>query len=525
MSSVETPSENDEFSECSRADLCQRIRDLEAENASLREENTTLKQFVATYGQWIHNLKSRLNRYENPNTPPSKQGGAAWLSFEEFLDEETDDDHTDTDETDSDDGDSAAGDHESDEEGGDPDDAGGDSDAASDSSPGRKPGHEGTTRPPPDPDRTIWVDEAQCANCGRVFSNPDRYLTQTVIDTPLPIPVEVIEYKLGKQECTCGNEAVAEHPDCPEKGRFGPNVLAQTALLRYQGRLPNRKVADLFEWQFDQSVSHGTIYNLTKRVAAQLRPAYEDVKEKIRESDIVYVDETGWPVDGDQYWLWTFVTDEEVLHVIADNRGSKVLEEVLGDAFAEDATLGCDGWPAYPAFHSKLQRCWSHLLREARFVAARYEEAEPGSEELHDLYDELTAFDEKDPSASAREQKRAEATLRLQAVINEEYVVERVQQLITTIKNGMGSWLTFVTEPDVKPTNNRAERAIRNQVVMRKVFGGLRSEEGTWIHETITTMLATWQQRGLDPPEQLTSILGGERPEATSASEHGETHH
>ncbi|MFB6228655.1 MAG: transposase, partial [Halobacteriales archaeon] len=42
--------------------------------------------------------------------------------------------------------------------------------------------------------------------------------------------------------------------------------------------------------------SHGTIYNLTKRVAAQLRPAYEDVKEKVWESDIVYVDGSCLPV-------------------------------------------------------------------------------------------------------------------------------------------------------------------------------------------------------------------------------------
>lgn len=67
-----------------------------------------------------------------------------------------------------------------------------------------------------------------------------------------------------------------------------------------------------------------------------------------------------------------------------------------------------------------------------------------------------------------------------------------------------------MTHPEVDPTNNRAERAIREQVILRKVFGGLRSERGTEIHEIITTMLATWQKRGLDPPEELISILGGD---------------
>ncbi|SEU14587.1 transposase, partial [Natrinema hispanicum] len=137
-------------------------------------------------------------------------------------------------------------------------------------------------------------------------------------------------------------------------------------------------------------------------------------------------------------------------------------------------------------------------------------EAERLSEELHALHDDLTAFDEEDPSASAREQKRAEASLHLEGLIREDYEAQEVKKLIEKIRNGLGHWLTFVTEPDVDSTNNRAERALREQVVLRKMFRTLRSAEGVQIHETITTMLATWKRRGLDPPEQLQSILGGQ---------------
>ena len=66
-----------------------------------------------------------------------------------------------------------------------------------------------------------------------------------------------------------------------------------------------------------------------------------------------------------------------------------------------------------------------------------------------------------------------------------------------------------MSEPGIDSTNNRAERDLREQVVLQKMFRTLRSAEGVRIHETITTMLATWKRRGLDPPEQLQSILGG----------------
>jgi hypothetical protein len=98
---------------------------------------------------------------------------------------------------------------------------------------------------------------------------------------------------------------------------------------------------------------------------------------------------------------WT----DEVVYTIDESRGSQVREDVLGEKFAEDATLSCDGWPVYRMYHTKLQRGWAHLLREAEFVAERYREVETLSSELHDFHEDLTAFDEEDPPAFARERR------------------------------------------------------------------------------------------------------------------------
>ena len=70
------------------------------------------------------------------------------------------------------------------------------------------------------------------------------------------------------------------------------------------------------------------------------------------------------------------------------------------------------------------------------------------------------------------------------------------------------------TVADVDSKNNGAERALREQVVLRRIFKSLRSADGVRTHETITTMLATWQRRGLDPPSQLQSVLGGRELES-----------
>ncbi len=88
-----------------------------------------------------------------------------------------------------------------------------------------------------------------------------------------------------------------------------------------------------------------------------------------------------------------------------------------------------------------------------------------------------------------------------------EYSVEKVQKFIGKINNGFEYWFTFVINPGVEPTNNRAERALRPHVVLRKILGTLRNDKGSSIHERIMTTLASWGQKGLNRLQMLTEKL------------------
>jgi hypothetical protein len=87
--------------------------------------------------------------------------------------------------------------------------------------------------------------------------------------------------------------------------------------------------------------------------------------------------------------------------------------------------------------------------------------------------------------------------------IRREYASEKVEKFIGKIENGFEYWFTFVLRSDVEPTNNRAERALREHVVQRKIIGTLRNEKGTSIHERIMTVLTTWAQQGLNTFQML----------------------
>ncbi|ELZ53477.1 hypothetical protein C465_01299, partial [Halorubrum distributum JCM 9100] len=108
-----------------------------------------------------------------------------------------------------------------------------------------------------------------------------------------------------------------------------------------------------------------------------------------------------------------------------------------------------DGWTAYPAFSSTLQRCWAHLLREAEDVASDHEEAEPVYRYLKQMFVGLQSWLETDPDPRARAQMHRACQDGLRSLVERSVTDEPVATLLGKIEGGLDHWLTFVGEPAV----------------------------------------------------------------------------
>jgi len=429
------------------------IEQLRAENEQLKRENELLKAK-------IRDLEARLAQYENAHTPPSLRRGRNRKKDQNNKK----------------------------------------------GKPGQKAGHKGVTRPFVSPDRQVELTMDRCPDCGADLGSPFRIDSKIVEEIPEPQPIIVTEYKIAHYKCPCcQKEVVAKDPGCPHEGKFGNNVIALATLLKYEDRLPHRKICDAMVRLYGLKISPATILDLTRRAADAVRSEYDAILSRIRDAPILYVDETGIHVQGEKYWIWTFTTPSETFFVIRKSRGMKVLMEVLTRRFK--GIIVCDGWKPYARFTNRIQRCWAHLLRESKDIAETFEEAIPLHNALKELYELLTKALETDPPPEVRESLWKLAREALRNLISKEYSVEKVQKFVGKINNGFDYWFTFVINPGVEPTNNRAERALRPHVVLRKILGALRNDKGTSIHERIMTTLATWGQNGLNSLQMLTTKL------------------
>jgi len=440
------------------------IKLLQEQNKQLKLENELLTARVSEIDPLktkIRELEARLAQYENAHTPPSLRGGRNRKK---------------------------------------------DKDKNNKGKPGQKMGHKGVTRPYVTPDRQVEVTMDRCPDCGAELGSPFRIDSKIVEEIPEPQPIIVTEYKISHYRCPCcRKEVVARDSSCPHEGKFGNNVIALATMLKYEGRLPHRKIHDAMIMFYGLKISPATILDLTRRASDAVRSEYDAILTKIRAAPILYVDETSIRVQGERHWIWTFSTPSETFFVIRKSRGMKVLLEVLTRRFK--GIIVCDGWKPYVRFTNRLQRCWAHLLRESKDIAEKFEEAIPLHNALKELYEILTKALENDPPPEVRKTLWQLAREALRHWILKEYSIEKVRKFIGKINNGFDFWFTFIINPGVEPTNNRAERALRPHVVLRKILGTLRNDKGTSIHERIMTTLATWGQKGLDILQMLTAKL------------------
>ncbi len=372
---------------------------------------------------------------------------------------------------------------------------------------GAPKGHEGTTRPEPTPDKVVDVAPLKrCPSCNTKLEKPTGFEKRIIEEIPEPQPVLAIQYNLPRQTCPCcGLEIITTHPDCPDTGRFGFNTQANVALLKYDGRLPHRKVAEALKRDHQLEITPATVLELNNRTAKKLSPQYLKLIGFVRKSSFIFVDETSLRVAGSKYWVWIFTTEKATLVVIRPSRGKNVLQEILGKTYA--GIIICDGHKAYPNYTNRLQRCWAHLLREAEFIAQQFPVAVPFHKKLLALYRRLVKRYRQKLSNVQRYYFWRNAVLRLETLLKEATKKDHLKKLVAKIQNGCKSWFTFLLYPEIEPTNNRAERALRETVVQRKIFGCLRNQKGTTNHETIMSLLATGKQRGLNPKTELLNAL------------------
>ena len=366
-------------------------------------------------------------------------------------------------------------------------------------------GHKGVTRQrkPDGEPRHITGDE--CPNCGSVNLSVIGQRRQQQEEMPPEIQPEVVD--VVRDVCRCNNckiKFLARDGMTPVQGRFGINLMVLIIFLKFIVRGVLRKTTSFLDASFALKLAPASVQAIIERAAKAGEAEYTALKSKIKAAKLLYIDETSFRVLGRNWWVWAFRSDTDLLLVIRDSRGNNVLEEILGKEYT--GTIVCDCWRAYDFLsNATIQRCWAHLLRksaELESVTGRH-----FHEKLSELFDRILKFNSKERTEKQRRQKYAQLTAKLQKAIKYYSRYEECEAVTKYIDFHLESWFTCIKIENVQPTNNYAEQAIRETVLVRKIIGAFRSEKGPKTYETLASLIATWQMQKRDIKKELHRML------------------
>ena len=239
-------------------------------------------------------------------------------------------------------------------------------------------------------------------------------------------------------------------------------------------------------------------------VAASAESEFDAIKAEIRKCDRLFVDETSFSVLGKNWWIWIFHSGDKILVVIRKSRGSEVLKEILGENWK--GFINCDGWGAYGRLiHAILQRCWAHLLREAKDCATTTAGRHLNIR-LTAMFHEARNFIAEKHTAVERQAKAVKMEKELVHLCNYYSKYPDLEKLCGYISNGGSDWFTAIRYEGIELTNNTAERGLREEVVMRNIMGALRSEK-VQKYEILCSLFSTWQLNKQDCMANLKRIL------------------
>lgn len=351
---------------------------------------------------------------------------------------------------------------------------------------GAKEGHTAFFRRKPKPEEVTARKKVRlhrCSDCQEALGAPHGFRSRYSIDIPPPEKPLIIEWQCARYHCAgCGHWVQGQPEGLFGKSPFGINLIMKVIDMKYRGKDTDAYIQESLKRWHGIDLSDGGVHAILNRAAELFGIFYEAIKQALREGKMVQADETGWRVEGENWYVWAFLNPEVTLFQIENTRGGGVPKETLQGFHG---ILIHDAYQGYNAVEDVEHGiCGIHFLRHTHDDLA---EGEGASEEAKEFHRQMTWFFR----VARRKKKRCRNDgERLALHGHLQRALERYWKNITYddpaveatrrwwLENRGDQLLTFLKYRDVPWDNNAAERAVRPMVRRRKITGGSRSGRG-----------------------------------------------
>lgn len=339
----------------------------------------------------------------------------------------------------------------------------------------------------------------KCPSCDEKLHTAHSWHERYSWDIPIPVEPVITRYRVAQYWCEkCRQWSQGMPKELVSKSPFGMNIMLFVLHEKYLGRATDRHIRESLKMLYGLVLGKGTIHAILDRCAKLFGSSYEGIKQALREGKYVHADETGWRVEGENWYAWSFSNEKSIIYTIENTRGHGVPEKMLKGF---NGVVVRDGYQGYDRLQNEHQICLIHLLRNTKEKA----DMPDASGEMKKLHEQLKWF-----VRLIRKRHRRWRTQEQRISFHEgmQKVLEKFWKGVAYSDRDaekIRSWwlekrhqhlLTFLKYETIPWENNAAERAIRPIVIKRKVCGGSRSQRGAERESINQSCLATILKQG-----------------------------
>ena len=369
-------------------------------------------------------------------------------------------------------------------------------------------GHKPSNRKKPiEIDETISYSIKECPYCHNPeLSEVQEIRERTVEDIPECKPI-VTKCLIERRFCkVCGRLVESKEIPALPRAKIGLRAMLAVTWMKFSLRMTEEAIPKLMWELFKFRISEGGVIRVLDQVAKAFEPYYNELIKEIRGASVRHMDETSWRILGDNAWLWAFLSNATELYIIEKKRDHTIPLGVIG-AGATGVNVH-DRHSLYRTLSRKTkgtsdQDCWAHILGDSKELSQFYgDEGAFIHRTLKRVHKKALKFHHKGTKADVDD-----LISDLVQELVRPYKSIRCHRFVMNLLKGKDRLFTFVTNPVVDSTNNRAERGLRHSVIARKISGGSRSEKGARVYGKLTSVVRTLQIRDKNIVSEGPTIL------------------
>jgi len=398
---------------------------------------------------------------------------------------------------------------------------------------GGQPGHEGHRLEFSEHvDRSEIHEVTRCPHCQHSLREVEveGYEERQVFDIPA-IRIEVTAHRAEIKVCPrCGQESHGAFPSgVTQSTQYGSGVKTWAGYFTHQHFIPLERTTQLFEDLLGHRISEAMVLKAGAALDRGVAPSTEAIKEQLKSSEVVHLDESGLRVLEKLHWLHVTSTDQLTHYEVHGKRGQVALDAIgiLGD-FQGRAVH--DHWKPYFHYDCDHGLCNAHHLRELHYIEKQYQQ--PWAAQMAALLRSIKkAVDETKATADALPVPQLKAFERKYEEILAEGLAANPDSpptpppgspkkrgrrkrtpplnLLIRLRDFQPQVLAFMYDFRVPFDNNQAERDVRMVKVQQKVSGCFRTLEGAQRFGRIRGYISTARKKGKNVFEAIRDAFDG----------------